>query len=42
LALTVEISDWTRFTGASISADVGLLSCEYTSAHIPAPAQPGI
>ena len=31
LALTVEIGDWTRFTGASIGAYVGLVPCEYSS-----------
>jgi hypothetical protein len=31
LALTVEIGDWTRFTGASIVADLGLISCEYSN-----------
>jgi transposase len=30
-ALTVEIGDWTRFTGASISAYVGLVPTEYSS-----------
>jgi transposase len=30
LALTVEIGDWTRLTGASIGADLGLISCEYS------------
>ena len=31
LALTVEIGDWTRFTGASIGAYVGLVPREYSS-----------
>jgi transposase len=31
LALTVEIGDWTRFTGASIGAYVGLVPTEYSS-----------
>ncbi len=31
LALTVEIGDWTRFTGSSIGAYVGLVPCEYSS-----------
>jgi transposase len=31
LALTVEIGEWTRFTGASIGAYVGLVPCEYSS-----------
>jgi hypothetical protein len=31
LALTVEISDWTRFTGSSIGAYVGLVPTEYSS-----------
>lgn len=31
LALTVEIGDWSRFTGASIGAYVGLVPCEYSS-----------
>jgi transposase len=31
LALAVEIGDWSRFTGASIGAYVGLVPCEYTS-----------
>ena len=31
LALTVEIGDWTRFTGASIGAYVGLVPSEYSS-----------
>ncbi len=31
LALTVEIGDWTRFSGASIGAYVGLVPCEYSS-----------
>jgi transposase len=33
LALTVEIGDWTRFTGSSIGAYVGLVPCEYSSGH---------
>ena len=32
LALTVEIGDWSRFTGYSIGAYVGLVPCEYSSA----------
>ncbi|ETZ37632.1 transposase IS116/IS110/IS902 family protein [Mycobacterium intracellulare MIN_052511_1280] len=31
LALTVEIGDWTRFTGASIGAYVGLVPTEFSS-----------
>ena len=31
LALSVEIGDWTRFTGSSIGAYVGLVPCEYSS-----------
>jgi transposase len=31
LALTVEIGDWSRFTGSSIGAYVGLVPCEYSS-----------
>jgi transposase len=31
LALTVEIGDWTRFTGASIGAFVGLVPSEHSS-----------
>jgi transposase len=31
LALTVEIGDWTRFTGSSIGAYVGLVPTEYSS-----------
>jgi transposase len=31
LALSVEIGDWTRFTGASIGAYVGLVPTEYSS-----------
>ena len=31
LAWTVEIRDWTRFTGSSIGAYVGLVPCEYSS-----------
>jgi hypothetical protein len=31
LALAVEIGDWTRFTGASIGAYVGLVPTEYSS-----------
>jgi transposase len=31
LALSVEIGDWTRFTGASIGAYIGLVPCEYSS-----------
>lgn len=31
LALTVEIGDWTRFTGSSIGAYLGLVPCEYSS-----------
>jgi transposase len=31
LALTVEIGDWTRFTGSSIGAYVGLVPCKYSS-----------
>jgi transposase len=31
LALSVEIGDWTRFTGSSISAYVGLVPTEYSS-----------
>ena len=31
LALSVEIGDWTRFTGSSIGAYVGLVPCEYIS-----------
>lgn len=31
LALTVEIGDWTRFTGSSIGAYVGLVPSEYSS-----------
>jgi transposase len=31
LALTVEIGDWTRFTGASIGAYVGLVPTKYYS-----------
>lgn len=31
LALAVEIGDWTRFSGASIGAYVGLVPCEYSS-----------
>ena len=31
LALAVEIGDWSRFTGASIGAYVGLVPCEYSS-----------
>jgi hypothetical protein len=38
LALTVEIGDWTRFTGASIVADLGLISCEYAIGTIAAAA----
>src|ERR1700752_1704948 len=33
LALTVEIGDWSRFTGSSIGAYVGLVSCEYSSGN---------
>lgn len=35
LALTVEIGDWTRFTGASIGAYVGLVPSEYSSGTSP-------
>jgi transposase len=31
LALTVEIGDWSRFTGSSIGAYVGLVPCEHSS-----------
>jgi transposase len=31
LALTVEIGDWSRFTGASIGPYVGLVPTEYSS-----------
>ena len=31
LALTVEIGDWSRFTGSWIGAYVGLVPCEYSS-----------
>ena len=31
LALAVEIGDWTRFSGSSIGAYVGLVPCEYSS-----------
>jgi hypothetical protein len=31
LALTVAIGDWSRFTGSSIGAYVGLVPCEYSS-----------
>jgi len=31
LALTVQIGDWSRFTGSSIGAYVGLVPCEYSS-----------
>jgi transposase len=31
LALTVEIGDWSRFTGSSIGAYVGLVPSEYSS-----------
>jgi transposase len=31
LALTVEIGDWSRFTGSSIGAYVGLVPCEYST-----------
>jgi transposase len=31
LALSVDIGDWTRFTGSSIGAYVGLVPCEYSS-----------
>ena len=31
LALSVEIGDWARFTGASIGAYVGLVPTEYSS-----------
>jgi len=31
LALTVEIGDWSRFTGASIGAYIGLVPSEYSS-----------
>jgi transposase len=31
LALSVEIGDWTRFTGSSIGAYVGLVPTEYSS-----------
>jgi transposase len=30
LALTIEIDDWSRYTGSSIGADVGLVPCEYS------------
>jgi transposase len=33
LALTVEIGDWSRFTGSSIGAYVGLVPCEYSSGN---------
>jgi transposase len=33
LALTVEINDWSRFTGSSIGAYVGLVPCEYSSGN---------
>ena len=31
LALTVEIGDWSRLTGSSIGAYVGLVPCEYST-----------
>ena len=31
LALSVEIGDWSRFSGSSIGAYVGLVPCEYSS-----------
>ena len=31
VGVAVEIGDWTRFTGASIGAYVGLVPCEYSS-----------
>jgi transposase len=31
LALTVEIGDWSRFSGSSIGAYLGLVPCEYSS-----------
>ena len=34
LALSVEIGDWTRFTGSSIGAYVGLVPCEYSSGSL--------
>ena len=33
LALTVEIDDWSRFSGSSIGAYVGLVPCEYSSGN---------
>jgi transposase len=33
LALTVEIGDWSRFSGSSIGAYVGLVPCEYSSGN---------
>src|SRR5882672_3374909 len=33
LALTVEIGDWSRFTGSSIGAYVGLVPSEYSSGN---------
>jgi transposase len=33
LALTVEIGDWSPFTGSSIGAYVGLVPCEYSSGN---------
>jgi transposase len=33
LALTVEIGDWSRFTGSSIGAYVGLVPAEYSSGN---------
>ena len=35
LALTIEIDDWSRYTGSSIGADVGLVPCEYPGGAIP-------
>lgn len=46
LALTVEIGDWTRFTGSSIGAYIGLVPSEHSSgargcrARSPRPATP--